>query len=760
MSKVQTQQYKVQGPDGTEHIIEGPAGASDDDIIAQAKILFPDHVESTTQPAAQPGIAPDQRTTSQVRSDQSTKVAEGFGSVFAHPYDNIIRPAIGLAADAAKVAADPTNIVPVAQQFAQGVKDAAGKFAPIANGAKYLVNELPEALQQHLGMHPNGFDRSKIPDATNQSDQEAAATLAGQNAGQIIAGEGAARGIGVATDAMEGLQASRAAKASADAVVRAKYPELYTKSIEPMAEAFGVKSSETRFKDFASNADMAMDEINKSSKDQFGMSPQNNRQQIEAGKTAMSRIYNTEIGPKVALVGDTDLHPLAEQLKAQIPDSFSTKERAIIERGIDDQLNTTLSGTDMEKLRQKFSAADRVAQAANNYVGSALYKTPRGYLFKAMDMGLRDYLANAVDKVQPGQGTAIKDALQRYGAVTDITQQAGGIPVDKSVADLITGRAYITGTTPNITGRVVEAATKKWYANDNLVRRAYAKYSGPVQRPTVPNTSVSTLAGSQQDLIPNQEGMFQPGVPNANGTDPGAGLGYGTHGQDTQGNLFSQPMMKGPTIDQSLPLGRRMQESMPSNAPVNPMESLVPHQQPVTAMTPLSTPIDRSVHVQARPLERPVNPMPAESMSTKINRQALYGASPAQAQLTNGPFQFELKGKPPIEVKIGSAAETPRVVQSTSDTTGSMANQYPPNWQLDSTTRQRGLVDGQQQTINSGGSGNLITTDPKVVENTIAAIQKQIIDKRPRGAKLTELQATRDDLLKQLQQYRAQKGLK
>jgi hypothetical protein len=150
--------------------------------------------------------------------------------------------------------------------------------------------------------------------------------------------------------------------------------------------------------------------------------------------------------------------------------------------------------------------------------------------------------------------------------------------------------------------------------------------------------------------------------------------------------------------------------------------------------------------------------MDAETMSTKINRQALYGPDPGQAQITSGPFKFTINGKPPIEVKVGAAGESPKVVQSTRDVSGSMANRFPPNWQLDSTVKDIGLKDGQQQTVNAGGGGNLVTTDPKVVENTIAAVQREIIEKKPRGAKLTTLQAFRDDLIKQLQAYNKQRG--
>lgn len=40
-------QYTVQGPDGQQHIIQGPAGASDDEVIQQAKALFePSKLES------------------------------------------------------------------------------------------------------------------------------------------------------------------------------------------------------------------------------------------------------------------------------------------------------------------------------------------------------------------------------------------------------------------------------------------------------------------------------------------------------------------------------------------------------------------------------------------------------------------------------------------------------------------------------------------------------------------------------------------
>lgn len=718
MSRVETtQQYKVQGPDGMEHVIEGPTGASDDEIIEQAKLLFP------ATPAVKPGVT-DNRTASQVRRDQTDivneNVAEGFKNVFVHPYDTLVKPAM----EGASAMNDPAKLLPLATRIYQGAK---GPVGTILKGAEILASDRPGSPFYK----PDKTKGYQLPAPPTQQDWEESAAMAGQNAGNLIGGELggelATRGLGSVSKVISG----QAAKISSNAALKAKYPYAYTKAIEPFAEAFGVKPGENRFMDFADNADIAMDEINKASKEQFGSSPQSNRQQIEAGKTAMNKIYNEEIGPKVALVENLDLAPLRDKLIAEIPDSFSPAERRLIEKGINDQLTRSMSGTEAEKLRQKFSAADRVEQAANNYVGAALQKTPRGYLFKQMDLGLRDYLAQAVEKVQPG--TDIRQALKRYGAVTDITQQAGGIPVDKTTMEMITGRAYITGTTPNITGRIVEAATKKWYANDNLIRRAYAKYEGPVTRPVKPRTGVDTLSGNQQDLISYPDNTDIHGVPPANSAGP----------------LFDN-LLQGQNISQAPPMGRRMPESMPpSNTPVNSAESLIRRPVPATEVGPATS---LRTTIQARVIPRRANSMPAESQSTVINRQALYGRTTGSPQLTSGPFRFEIHGKVPTELNLGSAAETPRVVQSTSSTSGSMSNRYPPNWQLDSTTYESG------RSTEATGQGNLITADPKVVENTIEAIQRYISDHKPRGAKLTELQATRDDLLKQLQKYKAQRG--
>lgn len=51
-------QYKVQGPDGALHVIEGPEGASDDEVIAQAQKLFPSTSPATAAAASASAITP------------------------------------------------------------------------------------------------------------------------------------------------------------------------------------------------------------------------------------------------------------------------------------------------------------------------------------------------------------------------------------------------------------------------------------------------------------------------------------------------------------------------------------------------------------------------------------------------------------------------------------------------------------------------------------------------------------------------------
>lgn len=538
-------------------------------------------------------------------------------------------------------------------------------------------------------------------------------------------GEASGELLGGAKKTANSLIERSANKAADLAALKASNPAMYTQSIEPMAEAFSVKSGESRFADFADTADTAMSEIKKSADQIFKGPITSNRMQIEAGKDAMNRIYTTEIGPKVGLVESVDLRPLAEKLKSEIPNSFSDVEKRAIARYYDDQLNKTVSGPEAEKLRQKFSAASRVNLALNNYERAAVEKLPTGYRLNALNNGMRDLIANEVDKVQPG--TDIRPALDRYGKVTDLIQQAGGIPVDKTTMELLTGKAYITGTTPNITGRAVEALTKKWYANDNLIRRAYEKYQGPVQQPVVAKTGVNTLRGEQNDLLPNTGGMRDPGVTPPNNVDLGST--HGNVGLDTQGDLFAQPQLKSPIIAQS---------PVPRSGPLSLPE--------ITSSTPTSYKFERV---------NPTMPMPEVTSSFRLNTKALYG-KPELKSLPPAPFKFELRGQPPLEIKVGTATDIhPNTIQSTTDTTGSMANRYPPNWQVDSTARNVQTIDGHQQTVNAGGPGTLITTDPKVVENTIAKYD-ELIQKTKVKTKLAELQFQRDSLVKQLIEYNKQ----
>jgi hypothetical protein len=88
-----------------------------------------------------------------------------------------------------------------------------------------------------------------------------------------------------------------------------------------------------------------------------------------------------------------------------------------------------------------------------------------------------------------------------------------------------------------------------------------------------------------------------------------------------------------------------------------------------------------------------------------------------------------------------------------------MSNRFPPNWQLDSTPDPLhvGLVNGERPTVNSGGPGTLMTTDPKVVENTIAQYDKLIKSTRVK-TKVEALQVQRDALVKQLIEYNRQRG--
>jgi hypothetical protein len=677
-------------------------------------------VESTP---IKPATSPDVRTASQVRRDQVNEVNKSFADVFAHPYDNILKPAVGTVATITAHPYDPSTYI----KLGQGLVDALSPLKSIVHGAEYLQNEAitenPNAakvLSTLTGLQLRPGPSSAIPDAMNPADLKASADIAGSNAGQIIAGEA----INEASKPLGAAIQQRAANKAADlATKKAAYPTAYTSSVEPAAEAFNVKRGENKFTDFADQWDIAANEIKQSGDKLFKNGITDNRSQIIAGKDAMDRIYNTDIGPKVGLVGDQRLDALADKLKSQIPAEFSDAERRVIIRGIDDQLGTggdrMYSGPEIEKLRQKFSAADRVNQAVNNYVGKALEKTPKGWLFKTLDMGLRDFEADLVQQVQPG--TDIRPALKRYGAVTDIIQQAGGIPVDKSIMELVTGKAYITGTAPNITGRIVEAATKHWYANDRLISRAYRAYDGPVVRPVAPNTNVTTLSGTQP-AIPLTNGWpttsTEPTIPHVNGP------------------LFNNPVKSG--IDQ---VGTTNKQLVPVEHPPA-QEYISPDEW--SSMNPHGTGTINA---------------PSRVGSTQFDRNQLYGNAPVQRQLPAAPFKFTIPGNSPIEVRVGSSAETPRILQRTTDTSGSMSNRFPPNWQLDSTPDPLhvGLVNGERPTVNSGGPGTLMTTDPKVVENTIAQYDKLIKSTRVK-TKVEALQVQRDALVKQLIEYNRQRG--
>lgn len=633
----------------------------------------------------------DNRTPIQVGIDQTIAAAHG-------PED-FIKAIPGMAMDTAITLWDMLKSSDPATQL-----HAAGKLKDMAAGiVKPLSNLGKDAIA--LGeMTPGsvlykGYKGASTTPISPRSDQERYANAAGQNLTGIVLGDVAGEGVSAGLGKLE----SRIASTAADlAVKKAAHPYAYTPAIEPFAEAFGAKSGESRFIDFADHADIAMDEIKKSGDKLFKNGIQDNRSQIIAGKDAMDRIYNTDIGPKVALVSEQDLTPLKARLKSQIPDSFSPREKAIIEKGIDEQLGQTMDGPTMEKTRQKFSAADRVAQAASNYAGAALYKTPRGWLYKNLDMGLRDYLAEQVNQVQPG--TDIRPALKRYGAVTDITQQAGGIPVDKTTMELLTGKAYITGTTPNLTGRVIEAATKKWYANDNLIRRAYAKYTGPVARPQMPHTGVDTLSGTQST------------IPLTNGWPVTSEQPY------VGGPLFDNPIKSG--IDQaSGSLNRSLAD-----------RNMFTH---ISHNGELLTPDEYAAKFHGKPMPQYVD-------STRINPNQLYG---------NTPTSQKALPAPPIRVPIMTDGVPKSVIQNMTLENakriplehGRSSNIFPaPNVQFS------GEVTGNLNP-ELRGPGVMLPSDPAFIQDILKSYDKAIKATKVK-AKLTELTTQRDAIIRALRE--------
>lgn len=561
------------------------------------------------------------------------------------------------------------------------------------NAAKSIAGApttLIDALQKFHEGRTTG-DANKMAEGATKFITEAAPALLGL--------EGAIKPVRGALSRMSENSASAAADL---ATKKAIHPYAYTESVEPAAEAFGAKSGESRFIDFADNWDTGAKEIKQSGDKLFKNGIQDNRSQIIAGKDAMDRIYNTDIGPKVALVSEQDLTPLKARLKSQIPDSFSPREAAIIEKGIDEQLGQAMDGPTMEKTRQKFSAADRVAQAASNYAGAALYKTPRGWLYKNLDMGLRDYLAEQVNQVQPG--TDIRPALKRYGAVTDITQQAGGIPVDKTTMELLTGKAYITGTTPNLTGRVIEAATKKWYANDNLIRRAYSKYTGPVARPQMPRTGVDTLSGTQST------------IPLTNGWPVTSEQPY------VGGPLFDNPIKSG--IDQaSGSLNRSLAD-----------RNMFTH---ISHNGELLTPEEYTAKFHGKPMPQYVD-------STRINPNQLYG---------NTPTSQKALPAPPIRVPIMTDGVPKSVIQNMTLENakriplehGRSSNIFPaPNVQFS------GEVTGNLNP-ELRGPGVMLPSDPAFIQDILSSYDKAIKATKVK-AKLTELTTQRDAILRALRE--------
>lgn len=219
---------------------------------------------------------------------------------------------------------------------------------------------------------------------------------------------------------------------------------------------------------------------------------------IAVGERAGKRIYSEELGPHIEQLTEAiDLTPVADKLKAAIPANFTESAKKAMTKKIDDTFRgKKLNGTQIEDLRQALTAADRINAAMNNIDQAAVRKIPKGWFEGTAKDAARDFLA---ESVMARTGVDIRAALRKYGSVKELTQMFNGeIPIEGSVLDNLIGRGYVSGTAPNIRGRLAEATAKAIRSNDRMIRRGFDQYriDNPYKPSRVPdpNTYVDTLA--------------------------------------------------------------------------------------------------------------------------------------------------------------------------------------------------------------------------------------------------------------------------
>lgn len=318
----------------------------------------------------------------------------------------------------------------------------------------------------------------------------------------------------------EGIAAAIAVPAVGIAINRGRSPRPLGKLklvdqpqwVQDVANSYGAKRTRRFEKEAHRNVAEAMSEMKESEQTFLRGAVKNLREAEAVGRDAMNRIYTRHIQPFIQGLTDAgDLKPLANKLKSEIPEGFTEKQRARIEAEIDAELDRTVSSSDVvETIRQRKRAEERMKLDAGNFDKAAYEKTFKGWVKNHVYDGLREWLG---EKTKGTFGVDVRDALRRYGAVSDIVQEWEKMPGKRGIMERLEG-SFTSGTAPNIRGRAFQMASGVFKTPDYLVSRGFANYKPYPNTQPLPTIGMrrSGGAGGQMDLLPADQStpLFQP----------------------------------------------------------------------------------------------------------------------------------------------------------------------------------------------------------------------------------------------------------
>lgn len=611
------------------------------------------------------------------------------------------------------------KLIPAAKKLAIGSVETLGALDENPVGTLYDIaktilggpGKLIESMQKFKEGRTSG-DAGKMAEGTTKFITEAAPALLGL--------EGAIEPIKSGITARSAIKAERA---GATDILKKANPQSFQPWSDTVGDLFKTKDNQFEFDKFNSTFDDAAQHIQSNAKRILGSDEiRGVRAFSHVGKQVADETYVNEVIIPASKVDIIDLRPYARDMISRIPDWYTKTDRVRVTKAINEDFNRTMSGRDAAMKLKEFNAANIAHTNATTYAQSTADALPNGHMLNMATDAIRDALSDAVKRVDPNADIAA--SLKKYGNLTEVVQRAGGeIPIDPKLMEILAGHSYITGTAPNFYGRAAQALTQKWRANDALMRRAMARYkeSGPLPKP---EPAPYSAYGPQRQLESGQYDMPQfTGMERLYGIQPSSAPGVGIPLRDIT-KRTADPMLR----------------ALPEKS-----ESTLAFENP-TSTTPLGYKFER--------VNPKGTPMPEVSESTRFNTRQI--GTGAIKSLPPAPFEYEVRGTLPKSIRTASTVEPPAKLAKIEDPAVDprLPIHYQSNWQLS------GEVKGTGGSTSATGQGTLKTTNPKVVESTIQALQREIETGKLNKTTLAEYKADIQYLLGQLKKGKAARGIK